>query len=76
MILIDITLKTKEEDPVVNHDWVLAFDAELKRLFAIDHIDAGLSDADLSRYADMLPREAAAHFGDKYGLLRASIDWR
>lgn len=76
MISIDLMLRTKEEEPVVSHNWVLAFDAELKRLFAIDHVDAGLSDEDMSRYTDMPPREAAAYFGDKYDLLRADIDWR
>lgn len=60
---------------MISSDWLHEFDAAMKRLFAIDHDDAGMNEEVLSRYADLLPREAALQFGEDYDLRRVDIDW-
>lgn len=61
--------------PIIDSVWLKDFDSEIKHLFAIDHIDAGMDDANLLRYSDLSPREAAVQFGDDYGLDRIPIHW-
>ena len=50
--------------------WRDAFNAALQSHFAITIEDAGLTDTELSRYADLEPKEAALQFGDDYDLDR------
>ena len=50
--------------------WRDAFNAALQSHFAITIGDAGLTDTELSRYADLEPKEAALQFGDDYDLDR------
>lgn len=59
----------------IDSAWRQQFDAAMKQLFAIDHVDAGMDDQQLSRFADSPPREAALEFGEKYDLQRADIYW-
>ena len=47
----------------------------MRRSFAIDHEDAGMSEEVLLRYVDLSPREAALQFGEDYDLQRIDIDW-
>ncbi len=56
-------------------NWTRDFDTYLKRYYAIDHIDAGMSDQDLARYRDLEPREAALAFGQDYDLDRVDGPW-
>ena len=56
--------------------WRDAFNAALQSHFAITIEDAGLSDAELARYADLEPKEAALQFGDDYDLDRVDRGWR
>lgn len=60
---------------LVDPNWLREFDSEMKRLFAIDHSEAGMGSKELSRYSDMPPREAALCFGEDYDLQRTDIDW-
>ncbi|HEY9544925.1 MAG TPA: hypothetical protein VIR56_02895 [Solimonas sp.] len=60
----------------VDRAWLREFDAAMVKFFAIDHQMAGMDDEVLSRYADLLPREAALMFGDDYDLSRVDIGWR
>ena len=53
-----------------------AFNASLQAHFAITIGDAGLTDTELSRYADLEPKEAALQFGDDYDLDRVDRGWR
>lgn len=55
--------------------WTHEFDANLKRYYAIDHVDAGLSEQDLARYRDLTPQEAALAFGQDYDLDRVDGPW-
>ena len=50
--------------------WRDAFNAARQSHFAITIEDAGLTDTELSRYADLEPKEAALQFGDDYDLDR------
>lgn len=59
----------------IDPDWLREFDAAMKRLFAIDHDDAGLDEEVLLRYADLIPREAALQYGEDYDLQRVDIGW-
>lgn len=59
----------------VDHSWLCGFDDAMKKLFAIDHGDAGMSEEVLLRYADLAPREAALQFGEDYDLQRVDINW-
>lgn len=56
---------------MVTDAWLESFDSYLRKFFHITHIDAGMSDADLERYSDLEPREAALVFGEDYDLDRA-----
>ncbi|TBV69764.1 hypothetical protein [Pseudoxanthomonas winnipegensis] len=56
--------------------WLIEFDTEMRRMFAIDHAEAGMSTTELSRYADLLPRTAAKQFGEDYDLDRLDLGWR
>lgn len=56
--------------------WRGAFNAALQSHFAITIEDAGLSDAELARYVDMEPKEAALQFGEDYDLDRIDQGWR
>ena len=60
----------------VDPDWLLEFDAEMKRLFGVGPDDLGVDDERLARLGDLPPREAAAYFGDKYDLIRVDGYWR
>ena len=55
--------------------WRDAFNAALQSHFAITTDDAGLTDTELSRYADLEPKEAALQFGEDYGLDRIDQGW-
>jgi hypothetical protein len=55
--------------------WTHNFDECLKRYFAIDHIDAGMSEQDLARYRDLTPQDAALTFGQDYDLNRVDGPW-
>jgi hypothetical protein len=59
----------------VSKDWLQEFDNAMKRLFSIDHDNAGISDEQISWYADLSPREAALQYGEDYDLQRVDIDW-
>lgn len=59
----------------IDSTWLHDFDAAMKKLFAIDHIDAGLDDSGLVRYADMPAKVAAMQFGEDYDLQRVDIGW-
>lgn len=56
--------------------WTQAFDLSLKRYYAIDHQDAGLSAEELDRYSDLLPETAALQFGEDYDMERVDLGWR
>lgn len=56
-------------------EWTKQFDQQLKALFGIDHIDAGLDDGDLRLYSDLPPRDAALAFGQDYDLDRVDQGW-
>ena len=56
--------------------WRDAFNAALQSHFAITIEDAGLSDAELARYVDLEPKEAALQFGEDYDLDRVDLGWR
>ncbi|HHA2447639.1 TPA: hypothetical protein ACOEBD_003486 [Stenotrophomonas maltophilia] len=56
--------------------WRDAFNAALQSHFAITIEDAGLSDAELARYVDLEPKEAALQFGEDYDLDRIDQGWR
>lgn len=56
---------------MITDAWLESFDTYLRKFFHITHLDAGMTDADLERYADLEPREAALVFGEDYDLDRA-----
>lgn len=56
--------------------WCDAFNAALQSHFAITIGDAGLTDTELSRYADLEPKAAALQFGEDYELDRVDQGWR
>lgn len=58
-------------DPV----WLREFDAAMKRVFAIDHDEAGMGEEHLLRYVDLAPREAALQYGEDYDLQRVDTHW-
>lgn len=55
--------------------WRDVFNAALQSHFAITIGDAGLTDTELSRYADQEPKEAALQFGEDYDLDRVDQGW-
>lgn len=55
--------------------WLQEFDESLRKCLAIDRCGAGISDAVVSRYADMPPRDAALQYGEDYDLQRIDLDW-
>lgn len=56
--------------------WRNAFNDALQAHFAITIGDAGLTDTELSRYADLEPKAAALQFGEDYDLDRVDLGWR
>lgn len=60
----------------LNAQWRDAFNTALQAHFAITIQDAGLTDTELSRYADLEPKEAALQFGEDYDLDRVDRGWR
>ena len=61
---------------IITATWRDAFNAALQARFAITIGDAGLTDTELSRYADLEPKEAALQFGEDYDLDRVDRGWR
>ena len=61
---------------IITASWRDAFNATLQSHFAITIEDAGLSDAELARYVDLEPKEAALQFGEDYDLDRIDQGWR
>ena len=59
----------------VDPSWLKEFDVAMKDLFAIDHVDAGMDDEELLRYADLPAREAALMFGNAYDLDSTRSYW-
>ena len=59
---------------MISDSWLNSFDHYLKKLFGIDHKDAGISDEQLLAYTDLEPRDAALMYGEDYDLDR--IDQR
>ena len=58
----------------VSPTWLADFDDAMRRHFLLDHEDAGMSDAELLRYADLPPRDAALQFGEDFVLQRVDMD--
>ena len=56
--------------------WCDAFNDALQAHFAITIGDAGLTDTELSRYADLEPKAAALQFGEDYDLDWVDQGWR
>lgn len=61
---------------IINAQWRNDFNAALQTHFAITTDDAGLTDTELSRYADLEPKAAALQFGEDYDLDRVDQGWR
>lgn len=61
---------------IITASWRDAFNAALQAHFAITIGDAGLTDTELSRYADLEPKKAALQFGEDYDLDRVDLGWR
>lgn len=61
---------------IITASWRDAFNASLQAHFAITIGDAGLTDTELSRYADLEPKAAALQFGEEYDLDRVDLGWR
>lgn len=53
--------------------WLVAFDATLRRYFAVDHVDIGADAEVLQRYADLPGASGAMAFADDHDLAR--LDW-
>ncbi|MBD3774196.1 hypothetical protein [Stenotrophomonas sp.] len=51
------------------HQWLLAFDQELWRVYALDHHIAGLDTVFLSRYAHLSGARAARQFAADHALV-------
>ncbi len=60
----------------INAQWRNGFNTALQSHFAITIGDAGLTDTELSRYADLEPKAAALQFGEDYDLDRVDQGWR
>ena len=60
----------------INVQWRNGFNTALQSHFAITTDDAGLTDTELSRYADLEPKAAALQFGEDYELDRVDQGWR
>lgn len=60
----------------ITASWRDAFNAAFQAHFAITIDDAGLTDTELSRYADLEPKEATLQFGEDYDLDRVDQGWR
>lgn len=60
----------------VSPAWLSDLDAAMIRYFLINHVDAGMDEAVLLRYADLPPQAAALQFGEDYELQRVDIDWQ
>lgn len=56
----------------IDPTWLKDFDAELERLYCVDHNDIGMDDDRLLRWCDLPPYEAALQLGEKYDLIRFS----
>ena len=61
---------------IINAQWRNGFNRALQAHFAITIGDAGLTDTELSRYADLEPKAAALQFGEDYDLDRVDQGWR
>lgn len=59
----------------IDADWLREFDEAMLCFFAIDHADAGMCADEISRYADLSPKEAALTFGVDYDLCRVDTFW-
>ena len=59
----------------LNPDWLANFDAAFKRFYAIHTSDAGFSESDLARYADLPAETAALELGADYDLERVDLGW-
>lgn len=57
------------------HQWCHAFNVALQTHFALSIDDAGLTDTELPRYADLGPKEAALTFGEDHDLDRVDHGW-
>lgn len=64
-----------EKSNIIDPIWLRDFDVAMKLFFAINHIDAGLGECELARYADLPARKAALQFGEDYDLQRVDIGW-
>lgn len=60
----------------LNAQWRTGFNTALQSHFGISTDDAGMTDAELARYANLEPKEAALQFGEDYGLDRVDQGWR
>mgnify|MGYP001012872681 CR=1 FL=1 len=60
----------------INAQWRHAFNAALQTHFALSINDAGLTDTELARYADLSPKAAALDLGEDYDLQRVDVGWR
>jgi len=51
--------------------WLFQVDRRMKKLYSIDHVDAGWDEQDIDRFIsfDMSPREFSKWYGAKYGLV-------
>ncbi|WP_422508646.1 hypothetical protein [Stenotrophomonas sp. GZD-301] len=55
--------------PSPQHEWLLAFDQELWRVYALDHHIAGLDTVLLARYAHLSGARAARQFAADHALV-------
>ena len=55
--------------------WLAHLNTAFQRSFAIDLQDAGFSETDLARYADLSPKDAALELGRDYDLERVDVGW-
>lgn len=60
----------------LNAQWRTGFNTAVQAHFAITIDDVGLTDTELSRYADLEPKAAALQFGEDYDLDRVDLGWR
>lgn len=60
----------------LNTTWMARLDEAFLRHFGITTTDAGFSDSDLARYADLSPNDASLELGADYDLERVDVGWR
>jgi len=56
--------------------WLAHLNEAFLRHFGITTTDAGFSDSDLARYADLSPKDAVLELGADYDLERVDVGWR